>query len=165
MAKQKYEEGDWFAVPLRNGGYALGVVARLDGNGGIIGYFFGPKYYAPPSLDEVTDKTASNAILVSNFGDLGLRRGKWKRIGKDPRWDRNQWPIPPFVRTDAVSGVHRKAIYTEDNLNTERALLPCSLVEAATLPRDGIAGYGAVEIKLTKLLSNQTDSCEKGKDR
>ncbi len=31
MAKQKYEEGDWFAVPLRNGGYALGVVARLDG--------------------------------------------------------------------------------------------------------------------------------------
>lgn len=153
MRKQKYTEGDWFAVPLRDGGYAVGVVARLDGRGGVIGYFFGPKSGVPPSLDEVTDKTANDAVLVSNFGDLGLVRGKWKRIGKAPDWNRDRWPIPPFVRTDAVSGAHRKVIYTEDNLNTEKTLLPCSSTEATTLPKDGIAGYGAVEIQLTKLLA------------
>ena len=45
MAKEKrrYEEGDWFAVPLQNGGYSLGLVARADGEGGVLGYFFGPR--------------------------------------------------------------------------------------------------------------------------
>jgi hypothetical protein len=153
MSKQKYAEGDWFAVPLRNGGYALGVIARTDGKGGAIGYFFGPAYSVPPSLDDVIDKNANNAILVSNFGDIGLQRKKWKLIiGRASSWDRNQWPIPPFVRTDAISGKNRKVIYDEDNLNTEKSLVSCSPEEAAILPKDAIAGYGAVEMKLTKLL-------------
>ncbi len=79
MVKQKYGEGDWFAVPLRNGGYALGVVARRDGRGGIIGYFFGQKYSAPPSLDEVTSKTATDAILVSILRATSTSKGPFCR--------------------------------------------------------------------------------------
>jgi hypothetical protein len=46
-------EGDGFAVPLRDGGYAIGVVARMDRKGSVLGYFFGPRYDEPPKLAEV----------------------------------------------------------------------------------------------------------------
>jgi hypothetical protein len=35
------EEGDLFAVPLRDGGYGIGVVARVGRRGVLVGYFFG----------------------------------------------------------------------------------------------------------------------------
>ena len=42
--KLPYSEGSVFLVPLRNGGYARGVVARATGEGkGLFGYFFGPR--------------------------------------------------------------------------------------------------------------------------
>ena len=35
MARRKlpYDEGDWAAVPLEGGGYALGLIARMDRGG------------------------------------------------------------------------------------------------------------------------------------
>ncbi len=43
MAKSlNYSEGDCISIPLREGGYARGVVARMNGSGIIFGYFFGP---------------------------------------------------------------------------------------------------------------------------
>jgi hypothetical protein len=43
MENIKYREGDWFAVPLRNGGFAVGLVARANPKAALLGYFFGPK--------------------------------------------------------------------------------------------------------------------------
>ena len=152
-AKLPYAEGDWFAVPLRGGGFALGLAARADGKGGVIAYFFGPVTTSPPSLDSARDRRAEDAIMVGNIGDLGLVRGEWPVLGKIGPWDRGAWPVPTFVRRDAVSGRPAKVLYREPNFNTEAALLPCSEEEADRMPRDGILGYGAVEIRLTKLLA------------
>jgi hypothetical protein len=74
MARNKinYREGDWFAVPLRDGDYAVGVVARVDGSGGVLGYFFGPRRAEVPSLLEVENLDPDQALRVLRFGDLGL---------------------------------------------------------------------------------------------
>ncbi len=62
--KLPYKEGDWFAVPLRDGGFALGVVARMDGKGAVIAYLFGPRSEALPSLEAVGSKRATDAVLA-----------------------------------------------------------------------------------------------------
>jgi len=64
MARVKYREGDWFAVPLREEGFAVGVVARANPNGVRLGYFFGPKRAVVPSGDEGADLRADQAVLV-----------------------------------------------------------------------------------------------------
>jgi hypothetical protein len=41
MARRKlnYREGDWVAVPVWEGGWVPGIAARVDGRGGVLGYF------------------------------------------------------------------------------------------------------------------------------
>lgn len=155
MAKRKlsYDEGDWFTIPLKCNGYALGVVARMDKKGGVIAYFFGPKHASMPSLDDSVGNKASDAIFVAKIGDLGLLDGSWRVLGKHPDWIRGEWPLPVFVRTDVVSGEHKKVIYREPDLIREDQLLPCSPEDATKLPQDGSWGSKAVEAKLAKLLS------------
>lgn len=150
-----YREGDCFVVPLRDGRKAVGVVARMNGKGGAIGYFFGPAYAQIPATDVLARLAPKDAVLVANFGDLGLLRGQWKVVGWIEPWQREDWPLPVFVRRDAVTGTPRKAVYREPNLNIEVELLPCSEEEAKRLPKDGIMGSGFVEIRLTKLLADR----------
>lgn len=53
----KYSEGQWFAIPLNNGGYALGIIVRgsYKTKGGL-GYFFGPRYEDIPDGNETWHK-------------------------------------------------------------------------------------------------------------
>jgi hypothetical protein len=70
-----YTEGTCFYVPLRNGGFARGVVTRMDGNGGIFAYFFGPKLNQPENpFDHLQWR---DSILSGRCGDLGLLKGAW----------------------------------------------------------------------------------------
>jgi len=149
--KQLYKEGDWFAVPLREGGYAVGLIVR---SGGVLfGYFFGPKREKIPGLSEFQALTPENAIFVGQFGDLGLLKGKWPIIGHSESWDRRIWPMLPLVRRDAVSGEARLIKYSDDDPIQEISETPCDLFEIRNYPEDGLWGSGAVEIRLTKLLS------------
>jgi Immunity protein 26 len=74
--KVNYREGDWFAVPLRNGGFAVGVIARANPRGVSLGYFFGPPRSDVPRLDEVADLRSGDAVLVRKFGHLGILNGR-----------------------------------------------------------------------------------------
>jgi hypothetical protein len=145
-----YREGTWFAVPLGKPGYAVGIVARMDGKGGVFGYFFGPKRNTVPTLDQVQWLRPSNAVYVTQFGDLGLFNGEWPIIGALDGWDRGQWPLPPFIRVDDFSGKAVKVIY-DDNLGliSEKR---CNRALAKRYPEDCLAGSGAVEDDLTDLL-------------
>jgi len=150
--KLPYKEGDWFAVPLRDGGYALGIAARVDGKGIVLGYFFTPKYDALPTPDDIGNRQPKHAVLIAIFGDLGFLEGTWKVIRSTEDWDRGKWPIPSFVRVDCISGKAVKVEYSEDNLHEVRNT-PIDPISAHGLPEDGMSGSGAVEIHLTKLLS------------
>ncbi len=152
MAKTKinYNPGSVFLVPVRDSGFAIGVVVALDGSGIVFGYFFGPRLEAGPA--EVPDPAPEHRILWGQFGDLGLINGEWKVLGELPCWQSDDWPMPGFVRVDDETGAARKSVYDPHTfvLLSEEPCDP-SLVES--LPYDGLMGYGFVEIRLTKLLA------------
>lgn len=65
-----HREDDVFAVPLRDGGYGIGVVARRDGKRAVLGYFFDPRYDSPPAVHNIGGLTALDAVLVQSSETL-----------------------------------------------------------------------------------------------
>jgi hypothetical protein len=157
MSKLPYTEGTWFAVPLRDGGYGVGVVSRMAPKGRVlVGYFFGPKREKLPSLDDMRGIPPEDAVLVQKFGDLYLVQGRWPILGRDDRWQREQWPMPLFGRVVEIDGTAWSVEYQDDNPNSiprEARILPA---EAERLPNDALLGAGVVEVRLTKQLGPGT---------
>lgn len=150
--KVPYKTGDWFAVPLRTGGFAVGIIANANRRAGILfGYFFGPKRRALPRLDELRALTPKDAVLLAQFGDLGLIKGEWPIVGSVDAGEQD-WPMPPLVRRDAMTGRPQLVTYRVDDPTLEADVRGCRDDECEGLPEDGVYGYGAVETKLTNVL-------------
>lgn len=153
MARVKYQEGDWFAVPLQDGGYAVGVIARANPQGVLLGYFFGPARPVVPTLDDVASLKAGSAVLVSMFGHLGIAKGKWPLLGRVDGWDRREWPMPVFVRYEELAGRSLQVFYDDDDPNHVLREQQVAPGEAEQGPRDGLMGAGFAEGALTRLLA------------
>jgi hypothetical protein len=98
--KVNYKEGDWIALPVVDGGgWGLGLVARCKAPA-ILGYFFGPRRSEPPTMADTVGLTHRDALVIGLVGDLGLLKGEWRVIGKQPSWRREDWPIPLFTNED-----------------------------------------------------------------
>ena len=152
MAKVNYRSGHSFAVPLRTSGFAVGIVARANPNGILLGYFFGPRHDDIPSVHDAKDLKANDALLVCRFGHLGLTQGTWPLLGRLEGWDQSDWPIPVFVRYEELSGRSFSVFYADDDPNKvirEEQVPPGSSEQG---PKDGLFGAGAVEKVLTALL-------------
>lgn len=153
--KINFQEGDWFAVPLCDGGYAVGLVSRYRPKYGplVFGYFFGPKRTDIPRLEELEGLTPADAIYVAKFGYLGLVGGRWPILGQTGKWDSAVWPLPGLYwgpSRDERFGIVND-LSEEDLSHLGDRLLP--IEEAQKLPESGSAGDGFVEICLTDLLS------------
>jgi hypothetical protein len=148
-----YREGNVFAVPLRDGGFGIGVAARMDGKGAVLGYFFDRRYGRPPGIADVGDLSALDAVLVQIFGDLGLVRGTWPVIGPLPDWRREGWPMPAFGRHEELTGRYFRVEYSDDDPNSRPRETPISQEEFERLPEDGAAGFGFIEARLNRLLT------------
>jgi hypothetical protein len=147
-----YGDGDWFAVPLRDvSGFAVGMVARHDSQGGVIGYFFNTRWDEAPTVADVAVLGPSEVIRVIRFGALGLIEGRWPVLGKLEDWEADDWPIPVFGRRD-ISGRAFRVTYSGEDLTDPVREEPISEDECDTLPRDALGGAGAVERVLTALL-------------
>lgn len=152
MAISNYREGDWFAVPLREGGFAVGIVARANPKAALLGYFFGPRRAELPSMNDLADVKPADAVLVGMFGHLGLTQGKWPIIGHAEGWDRTAWPMPVLVRYEELTGRSFRVFYDDDD--------PGKLVREEPIPpgaaeqghKDGLMGAGFVEKTLTTLV-------------
>lgn len=151
MKHLPYSEGSVFLVPLRKGGFARGVVARSTDIGKVLlGYFFGPRLASAEAA--LTDLSPANAVLRLRFGDLGLVNGEWQVVGRLPIWDRSEWPMPDFVRRDPLGRLKPRLVRYSDE---DPSHIDAEFVidDDAGLATDSMSGYGAVEIKLTKLLA------------
>jgi len=145
-----YSEGTVFLVPLRNGGYARGVVARASSGGkGLFGYFFGPRLVAAENA-EITGLDPTNALLRVRFGDLGLISGEWMVLGQLCNWDRSKWPMPDFVRRDPLRKRAWLVRYSDNNPMCVESEHPTDF--DSDLGTDSGYGYGAVETELTRLI-------------
>jgi hypothetical protein len=154
--KLPYKKGTWILVPLRTQGYALGLVARMDGKGRIFGYFFGPVISEPSAATIPNNLKPEDAILSGRFGDLGLINGEWIVLGEKDDWNKDEWKMPPFVRVDEHSGKAFVSVYDDNTLNfvSEK---PCNPALVDKYPHDIGMGYGSVEIQLTKLLNPKAE--------
>ena len=147
-----YTEGTLFFVPLRNGGYARGVVARAGREGKVLlGYFFGPQL-PTTEVAEFGDLDPSEAILCLRFGDLGLVNGEWPIWGRVPEWNRSEWPMPTFVRKDPL-GRKKPVLVRYSDIDPSHVESESSTADDCKFAPDSMSGYGSVEIKLTKLLA------------
>jgi hypothetical protein len=152
MKSLPYREGSWFAVPLKSGGYGVGVVARTAPHGKIIlAYLFGPKRAVVPPLSELELYRPSDAVRRLRTGDLGLLNGNWIVIGDSDDWQRAAWPMPSFIRrADALQRAWRATYSEQDPSKLEREeSVP---YDTSGLESDSLYGYGATELLLTKLL-------------
>lgn len=154
MAAVTYAEGDWFAVPLRNGGFVLGLVARASPSGVLLGYFFGPSRTSPPSLGDAVGLKATDAILVGMFGHLGLTTGPWANLGHTDRWERDNWPTPLFSRYEELTGRSFLVYYDDFDPGKRSREEQVAPAVAVTQPEDGLMGPGFVEIRLTQILDS-----------
>jgi len=149
--KINYTEGSCIAVPLKNGGYSRGVIARMDKHGRVFGYFFGQPYINIPQLKDFVTLQAEDAIYIGRFGDLGLVNNEWPIIGEMENWCRSDWPLPPFIRVDTNANRAWISHYDDNNLSyiREEEVSPDRINE---YPYDRFSGYVALQIHLSKLL-------------
>lgn len=158
---KKISEGECYAVPLRDGSYAIGVIARVGKRGAILGYFFGPRRMAIPTSNDVRALRADDAVSCELLGDLGIQRNEWPHIGCVEPWDRSQWPLPTFGRIeDEARGIAWIVRYADKDVSVQTEELRCTIEEARRLLPDRTAGYGAVEVRLRLALSGENPSGE-----
>ncbi|MBZ9765608.1 MULTISPECIES: Imm26 family immunity protein [unclassified Mesorhizobium] len=151
MRKMPYREGTLFAIPLKSGGYGVGLVARATPTGKIIlVYLFGPRRLELPTVDELDMMSPHDAIRCLRCGDLGLINGNWPIIGQLKRWEREKWPTPPFVHKESLSGriLIRKYSDSDPSKLEGQAIVD----SAVDLEPDGLHGYEMVELILTEQL-------------
>lgn len=151
MVGVKYHEGDWFAVPLTEGGFGLGTVARARG-AAVLGYFFGPRRPEQPTLADAATCEPSGAILIGTFSHLGIKRGDWPLLGRLPDWQREAWPMPVFVRHEELSGRSFHVFYDPDDPNKRLREVRIG-PEDQQGPEDGAMGAVYVEEQLSALLA------------
>ena len=102
--KLPYKEGTLFAVPLRHGGYAIGLVTRTSPQGKILlTYFFGPARKMVPEADELQNLRPQDALRVARVGDLSLIDKTWPIIGQLQSWKREEWAMLPFARREDIT--------------------------------------------------------------
>lgn len=149
-----YKEGTLFAVPLRRGGYAVGVVARTSTQGKILlAYLFGPARQSVPPADDVKNLRPQDALRVARVGDLSLLDKTWPVIGQLPAWKREEWPMPPFVRRDDIAKKAWRVQYADNDANRVATEEPMNYPNVSEFERDAVLGAGAAEIVMTKMLA------------
>jgi hypothetical protein len=153
----KYQEGQWFAVPLRSVGYGIGIIVRGEySTKGGLGYFFGPKYHEVPKGVDTLSKNRDNALLICRFGDYGIVNGKWLLIENGKPFVREEWPVPKFHRIPPLPPGQAVLVeYPHDSKDMFRPLCETAVPitsEILALPDDMLFASGSVEIALTNII-------------
>lgn len=152
---QPYQEGSLFAIPLRDSGFAVGVVARASAAGKVIlCYFFGPCRTEIPDEATIASVRPAEAVLVVRVGDLSLQNGTWPIVGRIAPWRRSEWPFPAFIRREGLSLNAWKVQYSDED--PTRVLREIPVPFDTNLERDAVYGAGAAELVLTRLLRTRT---------
>lgn len=150
---RRFSEGDCFAVPLPDGGFTIGLIARMGSRSALFAYFFGRHYTKVPNSEDLPRLAAHDAILAGQVGRTDLNRGLWPVIGPVPNWQRSEWPVLPLVRYEELSGRSFLVTYSDDD--------PGIILKEEQIDQhpgdkwfeDGTMGAGYVEGRLGQLLT------------
>jgi hypothetical protein len=150
--KQLYQEGSWFAIPLVDGGYGTGLIARLSPGGKMLVYLFGPRLAQPPALEQLASLGPQDALKVLRVGDMAMASGRWPVLGQTLEFDHRAWPVPQFLRRiDSLRRAWRVTYADTDPSRSEREeSVP---YDTEGLEADSLFGYGSTELLLSRLLA------------
>lgn len=146
--RKPYVEGDWFAMPAGRNREAIGRVARVGKRGLLLVYLFPPQESDDPSVLEKL--RPERAIWVTLTGDPGLLEGRWRVLGQ-VEWDRSAWPVPDFVREEAITG-HVLRVLRDDSLQVVEEKRVAT-EELNLLYKDGVVGHILAEQRVAQLVS------------
>lgn len=120
--------GTWIGIPLPNGGFALGLIARRaesrKRSRKIFVYLFGPRSNDLSDLKSYLNRAASECLRFGFTWDQEVLTGRWPVIGKVEDFRPDDWPIPLLKRGPFGGGPDYKRRFTlykmEDDLSAER---------------------------------------------
>ena len=69
MSKKKYKPGDLFLVPLRSGGFGIGIIVRIN-KSVILGFFWKKKFDTHPENVNMPELEKSNVFWIKSM--LGI---------------------------------------------------------------------------------------------
>jgi regulator of RNase E activity RraB len=120
-----FQEGDWVAIPLPKGGYAAALIARVRPKrrySRFLAYCFTPRYPTPPTLSALLTLRPQDAFytqiveLIRPEDQDALNQ--FQVIGRCPRWNPKEWPIPPFLWLVGSEPHPYLEYYSEKDLET-----------------------------------------------
>jgi hypothetical protein len=114
-----YAPGDWFAIPLRFGLFAVGRAAAVDARGAIVGYFFAQFFERLPSGADVLALSPGDAAIIGACDQHGLRSGDWPIIATARGCDPRPWTIPIFRTIDPIAGTMRWSSFDPHDVMTK----------------------------------------------
>ncbi|MEM7375641.1 MAG: Imm26 family immunity protein [Bacteroidota bacterium] len=152
---KNFTTGTWFAIPLKSGGYAIGIITGGQSNIRL-GYFFLDRFDDLPKSSDLKDLSASKSSLIAWFSAKGFKQGRWIVLESNRAFKRAEWPVPRFARVDVVDPTKGFIIeYDPNEPNHTQPLreILCSSQETENLPYDGLFGVGAIESKLDSTIN------------
>lgn len=152
--KIKINEGVGFAVPLRQGGYGIGLLARQN-KGIALGYFFNKVFTSIPEDLDTSDLNYWKIVLIGQFSCMGIQKELWPILKTNFQFKREEWPIPVLKMQDPITEQYFSVLYDESLLREKRKKIDKE--EADELFGHGLYGYIALEKKLSTLLSSNTN--------
>jgi hypothetical protein len=153
--KLKIKEGDVFAVPLLQGGYVIGLVAR-EHKEITLGYFFKTIFSAVPEELDTTDINRWPVAMIGKFSTLGIEEGEWPLLKTNIVFKREDWPIPVLKMQDPLTEQYFAVLYDDTLVNEERYKI--TKEEADQLFGHGNFGYGALQKKISSILADSKDN-------
>jgi hypothetical protein len=97
--------GDFIAVPLKHGGWAVALVVRVvpyvSGRPphAIYTYGFGKLFESCPTIEEAMRLRMTDTVCLDYSSGYQVWTGAWPRLGALPGFSRRDWPIPPRAGT------------------------------------------------------------------
>ncbi len=151
MAKNKIvpKEGDVVAVPLQQGGFGIGLVARKY-KSILLGYFFKCIFPLVPTEIQTDNVDIRVVALIGKFNSGGIENGEWPVLKTDFKFNKAEWPIPMFKMQHPITEKFYAVQYDDTLLSEERYLI--TRKEADNLFSYGLHGYGAIEKELSRIL-------------
>lgn len=155
LSDVRLTEGDVFAIPLEDGGFAVGLIACVDKEGFTFGYFFGPRRKDVPAMDGLGVLDVEAAVYARKFSDYGISAGEWPIIGHLANWNRADCPLPSFCKAPSPGYEHRPYFlvdYSPENLVIAVGRRRVSAESCKNHPKDGISGHAALITVLSGIL-------------
>ena len=136
-------EGQGLCIPLNDGTFALGIIARENPNKAILGYFLPRRFAQKPT--SVTADFRLDLYWIHIFGIPRTGKKDWETIPLAGVWDRDRWPVPPFSAYSEEDDMASLFYYNDTDLLTPVRTERCSPEVAKRYFQHSVANAAFIE--------------------